>query len=68
MPPREITKDQLEEEWRVASKWAQQCRNDYLAACKEWGRTSSIAVGAWKRFTQADTERREAEKRWQTAT
>lgn len=68
MPPREITKDQLEEEWRVASQWAKQCRDDHLAACKEFGSKSTVCQGTWKRFLQADNARKEAEKRWQTAT
>lgn len=69
MPPKEttLTKDELEVLWQGASRFAKQCSDDYRDACKEYGNTSSVARSAWKRFDQADRERKEAQKRWETA-
>lgn len=66
MPPKE-TKDkaQLEILWQGASRFAKQCRDDHLQACKEFGRNSSVAQGTWKRFLRADKERKDAEREWE---
>ncbi len=63
----QLTKDQLEIMWQGATRFAAQCGQDYKAACKEFGRFSSTATSAWKRYLRADKERREAQEKWEAA-
>jgi len=63
----QLTKDQLEILWQGAAKFARQCANDYHMTVKEYGRKSTVAISAWKRFMKAEKERMEAEKAWQAA-